>query len=49
VGDDVIITANDPAFVSHLPSWCRSYGHQLLEIQDEDENLHVLIRKGLTV
>jgi len=49
VGDDVIITANDPAFVSHLPSWCRSYGHQLLEIQNENDNLHVLIRKGLTV
>jgi NADPH-dependent 2,4-dienoyl-CoA reductase/sulfur reductase-like enzyme/rhodanese-related sulfurtransferase/TusA-related sulfurtransferase len=49
VGDDVIITADDPTFVSHLPSWCRSYGHQLLEIQDQGNTLHVLIRKGLTL
>lgn len=45
-GDEVIINASDPIFLSHLPCWCSSYGHWLLDVQRTELGLQARIRKG---
>ena len=47
VGDDVNIMVTDPLFLSHLPSWCHSYGHLLLDVQRVPGCMQAVVRKGL--
>lgn len=46
VGDEVVISASDPVFLSHLPCWCSSYGHWLLDTREIDAGVQARIRKG---
>ena len=48
VGDMSLISVTDPLFVSHLPTWCCTYGHQLLKVQDHGSTIQVLVRKGIS-
>ena len=47
VGDDVVITVTDPLFLSHLPSFCDSYHHLLINYNYVvGGKLQATIRKG---
>ncbi len=46
VGQTLLITADDPATVRDIPSFCRFMGHELVEQQAEELPYSFLIKKA---
>ena len=46
-GAELLVTASDPGFASDVPAWCRSNGHELVEIKQVGPNTTARIRRGL--
>ena len=47
-GDELTVTASDLGFASDAPAWCKSKGHDLLEVKVEGKLVTARIRKGGT-
>ena len=45
VGEVVLVRADDAAIAWDLPAWCRSTGHELLELRAEGEEHVGRVRK----
>ncbi len=45
VGTQVRITRTDPGSLNDIPTWCRLYGHSVLEIDERDNEYSFLVEK----
>lgn len=45
-GTVVELLADDPGIVDDLPAWCRTMGHELLEMAERGGVWHCHVRKG---
>jgi tRNA 2-thiouridine synthesizing protein A len=45
-GETLLISADDPATVRDVPSFCRFMGHELLQQEIDKAPFHYLIRKN---
>jgi peroxiredoxin family protein/TusA-related sulfurtransferase len=46
-GEEIIVTATDPGFAADVPAWCRSNGHELVEVKQSGPKTTARIRRGL--
>ena len=46
VGDELFVTASDPAFGLDVMAWCRTTGHELIEVTRPDELTIARIRRS---
>jgi tRNA 2-thiouridine synthesizing protein A len=44
VGDTLTILCTDPGAIHDIPAWCRVNGHELLGIQQKDEEISIRLR-----
>lgn len=44
VGDTLTVLCTDPGAIHDIPAWCRVNGHELLGIQQEDEEISIRLR-----
>ena len=44
-GDELVATADDPAFCPDVEAWCRRTGHKLVDIDRSEGQCVVVIRK----
>ena len=44
-GEILEIISDDKGIVTDMPAWCKSTGHELLEIEERDGDWHVFVRK----
>jgi tRNA 2-thiouridine synthesizing protein A len=45
VGETLEGLATDPAIAADIPAWCRTTGHELVSIENMDNQFHFFIRK----
>lgn len=45
-GTLVELLADDPGIVDDLPAWCRTMGHDLLDMTEKAGTWHCRVRKG---
>ena len=45
VGTRVRITSTDPGSLNDIPTWCRLYGHSVLEIDERESDYVFLVEK----
>ena len=46
VGARVRITSTDPGSLNDIPTWCRLYGHRVLEVDERDNEYIFLVEKA---
>ncbi len=46
VGTRVRITSTDPGSLNDIPTWCRLYGHAVLEVDEQDNEYRFLVEKA---
>lgn len=46
-GQTLSVLCSDPGVLHDIPAWCRVHGHQVLDIQEEQDEIivRILIRK----
>ncbi len=44
-GTRVRITSTDPGSLNDIPTWCRLYGHSVLEIDEREDEYIFLVEK----
>jgi tRNA 2-thiouridine synthesizing protein A len=44
VGDTLTILCTDPGAIHDIPAWCRVNGHEVLGIQQKDEEISIRLR-----
>ena len=44
VGDTLRVIATDPGVKQDIPSWCRIHGHELLSIEDIENEVIITIK-----
>lgn len=44
VGDTLAILCTDPGAVHDIPAWCRVNGHELVDIEHQDDEITIRIR-----
>ena len=44
VGDTLTVLCTDPGATHDIPAWCRVNGHEVLGIQQEDEEISIRLR-----
>ena len=42
-GDHLVITATDPGTLHDIPSWCRIFGHSVLDSRQVDDDIIIEI------
>lgn len=45
-GDLLVVYATDPGVKHDIPAWCRINGHQVVEIQEDDDEQRITVRVG---
>ena len=45
-GDQVDIICTDPGALNDIPAWCRINGHRVVEIQQQEREIHILVEVG---
>ena len=45
-GDELEVTCTDPGALNDIPAWCRVNGHEVLDIEQQDEEITISIRVG---
>lgn len=43
-GDTLVVVCTDPGAIHDIPAWCRVNGHELLEIEQTDDEITIRIR-----
>jgi tRNA 2-thiouridine synthesizing protein A len=46
VGDTLKVLCTDPGAIHDIPAWCRVNGHEVVEINQQDEEISIVIRVG---
>ena len=44
-GEVLEVISDDKGIVTDMPAWCKSTGHDLLEIEERDGEWHVFVKK----
>jgi len=44
VGDTLTVFCSDPGAIHDIPAWCRVNGHEVLDIQQKDEEISIRLR-----
>ncbi len=44
VGDTLTVFCSDPGAIHDIPAWCRVNGHEVLGIQQKDEEISIRLR-----
>jgi TusA-related sulfurtransferase len=45
VGEKLLVSADDRAFLPDIQAWCRKTGHELVAIENRPSHIEALIRK----
>jgi len=45
VGEVLEVVADDKGIKKDMPAWCKTTGHECLEIEEKDGEVHVYVRK----
>lgn len=45
-GDILKVCCTDPGVIHDIPAWCRVHGHEILEIDQQEEQIFITIRVG---
>ncbi len=45
VGDILEVLADDEQILEDMPAWCKSNGHELLEVIEEDDEFQLYVKK----
>ncbi len=45
-GDTLSVVCTDPGVKYDIPAWCRVHGHEVLAINEHDEEITISIRVG---
>ncbi len=43
-GDTLTVLCTDPGAIHDIPAWCRVHGHEILDIQQQEEEISIRIR-----
>lgn len=43
-GDTLAVLCTDPGAIHDIPAWCRVNGHELVDIEQEDDEITIRIR-----
>ena len=44
VGDTLSVICTDPGAIHDIPAWCRVNGHQVLDIDQQDDEITIRIK-----
>lgn len=44
-GATLEVLATDPGVLEDIPAWCRVHGHEVLEMEEDDDLVRVVVRK----
>jgi tRNA 2-thiouridine synthesizing protein A len=44
VGDTLAVLCTDPGAIHDIPAWCRVNGHELVDIEQKDDEITIRIR-----
>jgi len=47
-GDTLAVTCSDPGAKHDIPAWCRVNGHEMLSIEEQQDEIIIKIRVGDT-
>jgi len=47
-GDTLAVTCTDPGAKHDIPAWCRVHGHGMLSIEEQQDEIVITIRVGVT-
>ena len=42
-GDTLLVLCTDPGAVHDIPAWCRVNGHEIVDIQQQDEEIRISV------
>ena len=45
VGDRIVVSADDRAFIPDIQAWCRKTGHELISVENRPSHVEATIRK----
>lgn len=45
-GDTLAVVCTDPGALHDIPAWCRVNGHEILGIEEQDDEITISIRVG---
>ena len=45
-GEELLAVCTDPGVQNDIPAWCRINGHEVLSIENDEDEYRVLIRVG---
>lgn len=43
-GEQILVRCTDPGTQQDIPTWCRLYGHEVINIQTVDDEIHFYIQ-----
>ena len=47
-GDTLVVTCTDPGAKYDIPAWCRVNGHEVLSIEEQQDEIIITLRVGVT-
>ncbi len=45
-GDTLLVICTDPGAIHDIPAWCRVNGHEIIDIQQQDEEIRISLLIG---
>lgn len=45
-GETLIVTCTDPGCLYDIPAWCRVHGHEIQDMQQQEDEIIISIRVG---
>ena len=46
IGDILDVVCTDPGAIHDIPAWCRVNGHEILDIERQDDEIIIRLRVG---
>ncbi len=44
IGDSLAVLCTDPGAIRDIPAWCRVDGHEVIDIEQQDDEITIRIR-----
>jgi tRNA 2-thiouridine synthesizing protein A len=45
-GDSLEVLCTDPGAIHDIPAWCRVHGHEVCDINEQEDTITITIRVG---
>jgi tRNA 2-thiouridine synthesizing protein A len=42
-GDELVVHCTDPGVLNDIPAWCRINGHEVIDTEQQDREIHITI------